>query len=257
VQTLHDLIPLVFDDAELAGERRRWRRQAPRYRAADRIIAISRYTADEGISVLGLDAKRIEVIPHGVGPEFRPPSERVPTLPPYLLSVGEYSRRKGYPEAFAVSGGIADLGYPHVLRVCGRIAPWVRPSVEAVLAKAPRPDRIELVGYVDDLVSQYQRASILLVTSRYEGFGLPILEAMACGTPVVAFANSSITEVVGDAGILVPDGDVRTMITAVRGLLDNREQWNELSERGLDRAATFTWKRSVAAHADVYRSAAA
>jgi glycosyltransferase involved in cell wall biosynthesis len=253
VQTLHDVIPLVFDDAELEAERHWWRRHAPRVRRADAIVTVSRHTAEVGIETLGLDARRIEVIPHGVGPEFRPPTAPRRAEPPYLLSVGEYSRRKGYPEAFAVIAALAERGDPHTLRVSGRIAPWVRPALDAVLGSAPRPDRVELLGFVDDLVSQYQNASLLLVTSRYEGFGLPIIEAMACGTPVVAFANSAIPEVLGDAGVLVPDGDVGAMVSAVRGVLDQPARWQELSARGIERARSFTWERSVAAHVEVYR----
>jgi glycosyltransferase involved in cell wall biosynthesis len=253
VQTLHDLIPLVYDDAELAVERRWLRRQIRRYRAADAVIAVSRYTAQQGIALLGLDPRRVEVIPHGVDSAFRPGPERRDAEPPSLLMVGEYSKRKGYAEAFAAIGALADRGYPHVLRTSGRIAPWVAPITDALRAQASHPERIELLGFVDDLVGEYQRASVVIVPSRYEGFGLPVLEAMACGTPVVAFANSSVTEVVGDAGVLVTDGDVAGLVAAISSLLDDPERWSELEARGRERAATFTWERSAAAHAELYR----
>ena len=255
VQTLHDVIPLVFDDPELTAERRRWRRHAARLRRAAAVIAVSRHTAEVGMASLGLDPRRIEVVPHGVGAEFTPgprDAER-----PYVLMVGEYSRRKGYPEAFAVAGALAELGYPHGLRVGGRIAPWVRPAVESLRAAAPVPERIALLGFVEDLVREYQRADVLVMTSRYEGFGLPVLEAMACGTPVVAFANSSLTEVVGDGGVLVADGDVPAMVAAVRSLLDDPARWSELSERGLERARGCSWERSAAAHAELFLRVAA
>ena len=252
VQTLHDVIPLVFDDPELAVERRRWHRHARRYRAADAVVAVSRYSADAGISALGLDPRRVEVIPHGVDPRFHPPEAGRDARAERLLLVSEYSRRKGYPEAFATIGALAELGYPHRLRVTGRIAPWVRPAVDGVVASAPAPDRIELLGYVDDLGAEYQRAQVLIMSSRYEGFGFPVLEAMACGTPVVAFANSSLVEVVGDAGILVPDGDVPELTRAVRSVLDDEHRWHELSARGLERVRHFSWQKSVDAHAQVY-----
>jgi glycosyltransferase involved in cell wall biosynthesis len=252
VQTLHDVIPLVFDDPELAVERRRWRRHAERYRRASAVIAVSRHTADLAVSILGLDPRRIEVIRHGVDPRFKPGDRSAACEAPSMLMVGEYSRRKGYREGFAVAGALAELGYPHRLRVVGRIAPWVRPAVESLVANAPVAERIELLGFVEDVVGEYQRAELLLMTSRYEGFGFPVLEAMACGTPVVAFANSSITEVVGDAGILVDDGDVPAMATAVRSVCDDRALWDELSRRGIERAAEFSWERSARAHADVY-----
>lgn len=250
VQTLHDVIPLVFDDPDLEPERRRWRRQAARYRRADMVIAVSRYTADVGASVLGLERRRLEVIPHGVGGEFEPPTEGSERRD--LLMVGEYSRRKGFAEAFAVTAALAELGYSQRLRVAGRIAPWVRPAVQQIKGASAMPDRIKLLGFVDDLVAEYRRAQVLIMSSRYEGFGLPVLEAMACGTPVVSFANSSLTEVVGDAGILVADGDVSEMTRAVRSLLDDPMRWREYSARGLDRAAHFGWSRSIAAHAELF-----
>jgi glycosyltransferase involved in cell wall biosynthesis len=256
VQTLHDVIPLVFDDPELATERRRWERHARRCRTASAIIAVSRHTADVAVSALGLDPRRIEVIHHGVSPRFTPGDRSGTGDAPSLLMVGEYSRRKGYREAFAVAGALAELGYPHRLRVVGRIAPWVRPALDALVAAAPAPDRIELLGFVEDVVAEYRRAEVLVMTSRYEGFGFPVLEAMACGTPVVAFANSSIIEVVGDGGILVDDGDVPAMATAVRSVCDDPALWHELSQRGIERAAEFSWQRSARAHAEVYRRCA-
>jgi glycosyltransferase involved in cell wall biosynthesis len=110
---------------------------------------------------------------------------------------------------------------------------------------------VEIRGFVDDLVGEYQRASLLIVTSRYEGFGLPILEAMACGTPVVAFSNSAIAEVVGDAGVLVDDGDAAQMAGAVREILADESRQDELRHRGIERAREFTWERSARAHADL------
>lgn len=257
IQTLHDVIPLVFDAADLADERHRWIRQAVRYRRADRVISVSRHTADHAVSVLGLDARRIEVIPHGVSPEFQPAQEPGGAEPPYVLFVGEYSERKGYPEAFEVIGTLAEFGYRHRLHVAGRIAPWHRPRLEQLLAEARAPDRIALLGFVENLVGQYQQAELLIMPSRYEGFGFPILEAMACGIPVVAFSNSSITEVVGDAGILIPDGDVPAMARAVKSILDDPAKRMELSLRGLQRARLFSWDRSVAQHAALYREVAA
>jgi glycosyltransferase involved in cell wall biosynthesis len=111
-----------------------------------------------------------------------------------------------------------------------------------------------MLDFVDDLASVYRRADVFLYTSRYEGFGLPALEAMASGTPVVAFANSAIPEVVEDGGLLVPDGDVRAMVDGVRSLMDDRSRRDEIRSRGLERAKQFSWDRSVAIHADVYRS---
>jgi glycosyltransferase involved in cell wall biosynthesis len=94
-----------------------------------------------------------------------------------------------------------------------------------------------------------------VVTSRHEGFGLPALEAMACATPVVAFDNTAIPEVVGDGGTLVSDGDVGALVGAVRAVIDDDEVRRSHVTRGLARAALFSWRRSAEAHAAVYRAA--
>jgi alpha-1,3-rhamnosyl/mannosyltransferase len=253
VQTLFDLIPLVFPDPALSAERRRWRVLGHRYRNAARVIAISRYTADEGIRLLDLDPARVVVAHLGVDPIFSPDGTEPDSDPPYLLMVSEYSLRKGYREGLQVIAALADLGYPHRLKIAGRIAPWVKPAVAAVVEAAPRPDRVDLEGFVPDLAALYRRADVFLGSSRYEGFGLPALEAMASGTPVVAFANSSTPEIVGDGGILVSDGIVPALVGAVRSVLDDPSKRNEVRERGLERAKCFTWQRCADLHAEVYR----
>lgn len=255
VQTLLDVIPLVVDDPDLAPLKARWRRFGPRYRDADAVIAISRHAADEGIRVLGLDPRRVHVAPLAVGPEFTPgPSVRPD--PPYLLVVGEFSARKGFAEAFAVIAALADAGYPHTLKLAGRVHDWQRAALDRLLATATRPDRVEVLGFAADLPALYRGADAVLVPSRYEGFGLPALEAMACGAPVVAFANSALTEVVGAGGILVADGDVGAMVTAVRSLLDSDRRVDELREAAVERSGAFSWARTAALHAEVYRAVA-
>jgi glycosyltransferase involved in cell wall biosynthesis len=128
--------------------------------------------------------------------------------------------------------------------------------VQAMLTRAPRPDRIQLLGYVDDLAELYRGASALVFTSRAEGFGLPILEAMACGTPVVAFSNTSIPEVAGDAAVLVPDGDVAAMVAGVRHVLDDPVYASDRREAGLRQAARFRWDDAVARYVEIFVDAA-
>lgn len=251
VQTLHDLIPLVYDDPVMSVLKKRFERFGSRYRRADAVIAVSRHAADEGIRLYHLDPSRVEVIHHGVGPQFSADA-RVPADPPYLSMVAEFSKRKGFDLAFSIVAQLAEAGYPHRLVVAGRVPPWYRDEFEVLVAAAARPDRVELLGFVEDLPSVYRGSAVHLITSRYEGFGFPALEAMACGVPVVAFANSSIPEVVGDAGVLVPDGDVAAMVAAVRAILGDPARAAELSEAGVDRARQFTWAASAARHVEIY-----
>ncbi len=261
VQTLHDVIPLVVNDPALEEVRRRWMRFGPRYRNADAVIAISRHAADDGIRFLGLDPGRVHVVYHGVDPMFAPAcpgaegAEKVGEVP-YLLVVSEFSRRKGFAEAFAVISALADAGYPHILKVAGQVHDFGRDELSRLHAHTGRPDRVEILGFVDDLPALYRGAGALLVTSRYEGFGLPAVEAMASGVPVVAFANSALTEIVTGGGWLVADGDVEAMVKAVRTLLDSPDTAEEWRQKGLARAMDFTWSKSAARHVDVYLSVA-
>ena len=258
LQTIHSMIPLVYDHPLLAEDRRHWEAIAPRVRQASLVLAVSEDTARSAVELLGLDRDRVRVTPLGVDDRFRPPAVRAAPDPPYLLYVGEYGPWKGYAEAFEVIGGLADEGFPHRLRVAGRLAPWVESQVRRLVEESPHPDRIDLLGYVsrDDLVDQYAGAAALLFTSRCEGFGLPPLESMACGTPVLAFDNTAAPEVTGGGGVLVADGDTAEMTRRAAEVLTDGDRWRELAEGGLRHAAQFTWARCAKLHASAYAEVA-
>lgn len=254
IQTLHDLTPLTWPHPMLARERRRWIRFGPRLRQAAAVAAVSRFSADEAVRHLGLDPARVTVIPLGVDPAVFRPSQSPPADPPYLLHVAAWGPHKGFDEALAVIAGLAELGLPHRLMLAGPRDRWMDSHVEAAVRASPRPDRVRAAGYVQDLPAVYRGATALLMTSRCEGFGLPVLEAMACGTPVLAFANSALPEVVGSAGVLVPDGDIEAMVRAARDLLTSATQRKELAAAGLARAATFRWEDMGAAYRQLAES---
>ncbi|MEY2477439.1 MAG: hypothetical protein QOG87_2754 [Actinomycetota bacterium] len=256
VQTLHDVIPIAYDHPKYRGERRRWKARGRRIRAATAVIAISEYTARDGVRLLGLERDRIHVAYNGVDSSFRP-AERAPEPdPPYLLYVSEYGPHKGFAEAFCVIAALADAGLPHRLKMVGKMGPRAEMRVRSILDPTPHPERVDLLNHVsaEELRSLYQGASLLAMTSRYEGFGLPVLEAMASGTPVVSFDNSALPEVVGSAGILVHDGDVAAFAEACRSVLASPGRREALAGAGLEWAARFTWDASAAAHAEVFRS---
>jgi glycosyltransferase involved in cell wall biosynthesis len=255
VQTLLDVIPLVIDAPDQAALRARWARFGPRYRHADAVVAISRHAAREGTRLLGLDPSRVRVAHCGVDPQYLSGEAEgdAPEGRPYILMVGEYSQRKGFAEGFAVADALVEAGYPHRLLVAGQIHPWARDELASLHAATRHPDRIELLGFVSNLVPLYSHADCLIMPSRYEGFGLTCLEAMATGTPVVSFDNSSLTEVVAGAGILVPDGDAEAMTEAVRSVLGDVRRAAEMAEEGRRHARTFTWSASAAIHAEVFR----
>jgi glycosyltransferase involved in cell wall biosynthesis len=263
VQMVHDVIPLVVHDPAFAADARRWQRIGPRVRAADIVCTNSQCTASDATRLLGIDPNRIRVAPLGVDARFSPggttsaasDAHAQPSGVPYLLFVGEYGPHKGFAEAFGVIDALVDAGLSHRLTMAGRLAPWHEPTVRALLARASHPERVDLGGYVDDIVATYRNAAALVVTSRYEGFCLPALEAMACGTPVIAFDNSALPEVVGNAGVLVPDGDVAAFARAVRAVLTNDARRSELAEQGIARAREFTWERCADVHVDALRTA--
>jgi glycosyltransferase involved in cell wall biosynthesis len=256
VQTVHSLIPLQYPHPELAAERARWARISPRLREADRVIAVSADTAAAVVRLLRVPADRVVVAHLGVDAAFTPG----PPVhgEPYVLYVGEYGPWKGFAEAFAVADGLAAAGLPHRLRMAGRLAPWTEPVVRDVLSRARHPERVDLLGYRsrEELVDLYRGAAALVMTSRCEGFGLPVVEAMACGVPVVGFANSSLVEVIGEGGVQVPDGDVNAMTEALVGLLRDPAEAATVGRRGLAWSARFSWSECAAAHARVYREAA-
>ena len=257
VQTLHDLTPLVFAHPLLTRDAARWRRRAPALRRADAVIADSASSAEQGVRLLGLDAARVHVVHLGVDPVFTPAPGLGPDREaPYVLSVSSWGPHKGFREAAQVLDRLVEAGLPHRLRVLGRQDPWMRAHLEEDLATARHRDRIDVVGWVPDLAAQYHAADALLVTSRAEGFGLPAAEAIACGTPVVAFDNTSLPEVVGGAGVLVPDGDVVAFADAVVDVLTTPGRRAELVEAALAEAARFRWSDAVQAHHDVYASVA-
>lgn len=248
VETIFDLIPLTHGNDELRNERRRWRRVGARMRRADALIATSSYTASEAIKLLDVDPQRVYVAHLAAAPEFSPPIDRSSAARTSLLFVGGSEKRKRLDHAMAVASLVRDAGFEHRLRVCG-------PS--GLVPTTVDRDHVEVAGRVNDIAAEYRRAAVLLVTSAAEGFGLPAVEAMACGTPVVAYANTATTEVVGTGGALVPDGDIAAMASAVTELLESEPRWAEASERALARASAFDWRRCAEIHADVYRDVAA
>ncbi|HEV3233695.1 MAG TPA: glycosyltransferase family 1 protein [Candidatus Dormibacteraeota bacterium] len=255
IQTMHD----ATEHPSLVADRERWRRLATRICSAAAIITPSEYARRVVVELLGCDPGQVHAVHHGVDARFRPEPSVRDEGDPYILMVSEYGPWKGYPEAFQVASHLRSAGLPHRLKVVGRLAAWVRPQVERLVAESGASERIDLLDYVPEqhLARVYQGASALVVTSHMEGFGLPLVEAMASGVPVVGFDNTAIPEVVGDGGVIVPDGNVSAMTEEILALLRDQSRWLALSESGLRRAQAFDWRRSAERHIRLYLEVAA
>ena len=261
VQTVADLIPLARRESAYDAERRRWQRWAPRIRSADAVVTFSRFSAGELAEHMGVDPAKVTVVPLAPSSRFRPAECGAGGFgqtgtSPYVLSVGEYAPHKGYAELAGLAEALRSAGLPHRVVVTGQLAPQWDRDRERELSRAggAARERIDLAGFVPDLVSLYQGAAVVVSTSRAEGFGLPLVEAMACGAPVVAFANTAVPEVVGDGGVLVADGDVAAMAAAVSRVVTDDGAATQARQAALRRAAAFSWAATVSAHLEVYRS---
>ncbi len=223
------------------------------------VFAISDYTRDDLLACRpDLDPAQVTVIPLAAGPSFRPCSDMaarqavrakyaIPPEVPYVLSLATLEVRKNLDrvvEAF-VRRLERQLSSPMHLVLAG-MSGWKLEQLEAALeAAGPWRQRIVLTGFVEDedLSALYSDALCFVYLSRYEGFGLPPLEAMACGTPVICADNSSLPEVVGDAGILLDADDVEGVAAAIEGLEASAPERARLSQAGIARAERFSWER--------------
>ncbi|HKF74957.1 MAG TPA: glycosyltransferase family 1 protein [Candidatus Dormibacteraeota bacterium] len=251
VATAHDLIPWALGGPALLGERTRWWVGRRLLRRADLVIVPSEATGRDATRLAGVAGDRLEVIPEGVAAGFAPAegaaerlAERHGLSGPFLLFVGALDVRKD-PRAL--------LRAWRVGRAAGADAALVLAGAAGSQAPADLGG-VRLLGYVDNatLVDLYSAAACLVFPSRYEGFGLPLLEAMACGCPVVAYRNSSLPEVAGDAAVLVDDGDADALGQAAASVVMDPNRAARLRKAGLARAAEFSWLRCARATVAVY-----
>jgi len=263
VVTIHDLGYLHEPDAHPPRQRRmldlttRWSA-----RVATRIIAVSESTRRDLVDRYAVPPTTIEVVPLGVSRTFRPQraneTQRVRALynlpDSFVLAVGTIHPRKNLA---VLTEAMATLS-PLPLVVAGKPG-WLADQVMCDLAEPIGAGRVRMLGYVPDgdLPALYGAASCVAFVSRFEGFGLPAIEAMACGTPVVASNRGALPEVVGEAGLVVDADHPGQIALAIRSIVDDPDVHTRLSEAGLKRASRYTWRHTAEATLRVLREVAA
>lgn len=233
-------------------------------RTAARVLTDSEFSAGEIAAAYQIPRERITVAPLGVSDRFAPvdrPNETLPAgiAPPFLLHVGDLHERRNLPlVVHALLAAQRRPGMPPLSLVLAGVDRGVGDKLRAYARAAESPEAVVCLGPVTDsqLLSLYRGAAALVYPSRYEGFGLPVLEAMACGTPVIASRAASIPEVLGDAGVLLDPDDEAGWAEAIAKVVNDEWQRGQMREAGLTRAREFTWARTASITLGVYRQLA-
>lgn len=249
VATFHDLFVLTGEYSTPEFRTRFTRQARDAAERADAIIAVSAFTRSQVIDLLHVDPARVYVVHHGI--RKLPPCAAAVVREPVILNVGAIQKRKNIArliEAFET----VDPAWKLVL--AGSNGFGAAEILERIAA-SPARARILTTGYIspDQLAQWYSRASIFAFPSQDEGFGMPVLEAMAAGIPVVTSNSSALPEVAGDAALLIDPANTGALAHALRELTVNVDLRESLILRGIERGRTFSWEKAVRETWDVYR----
>ena len=272
VVTIHDLIPLILPAYRGGLLARLYTSMvAASARGAAAVITDSDHSRQDILARLGLPPEQVTSIPLAAGDEYHPrpavqlddPIRKKYKLPiEYVLYLGGFDVRKNIEnliKAFTyVKTGTGDM-YPLVL--AGRLPARKSPrfaDVHSLITQMDVADVVQIIGEVDDAdkPALYRMANCFVFPSRYEGFGLPVLEAMACGTPVVTSTESSLPEIVGDAAFTIAPDDARHLGGSILATLIQENVSRDLKEKGLARSRLFSWERTARETLAIYQSVA-
>ena len=265
--TVYDLIALLHPQT-VSLRARLFFRVATRLAlaAADRVITISASARDDLLAHFPVDPSRVTSIPLAAHPRFRPqPADEIArvrakyNLPDrYIFYLGINKPHKNLPRLVEAYAHLRNTQYAirnTPLLIAGA---WDTRYPESQSLAAPLDDAVRFLGPVDDadLPALHSGATLFVFPSLYEGFGLPVLEAMACGAPVVCGNRSSLPQAAGDAALLVDPTDTDAIAAAMRRVVEDDDLQRSLSEKSLAQAATFSWRRTAAETLAVYREMA-
>ena len=247
VVTFHDLFVMTGDYSTPEFRARFTAQARDAARRADSIIAVSEFTKRQVVSLLGVPEARVRVVYHGARQLAFPNIAREPVI----LHVGALQARKNIARLVEAFESLDERWRLALIGAAGFGAAEILERI----ARSPARSRIEMPGYVTpaELAAWYARATVFAFPSLDEGFGMPLLEAMATGTPIVTSNRSALPEVAGDAALLVDPEDTARLAEALRQLTGDRELREELARRGKVRVQTLTWENAVRETWDVYR----
>lgn len=255
IVTLHDAFAFVTPHTHNRLDNWRYRVQLPyAARAATAVVTVSQCSKRDLSHYLHIPDEHIHVIAEGVDTRFSPVADdrrreavlaRYGIKPPYLLYVGGISARKNIVRLIEAAV-LVRRRHPEIRLVLAGSKQWRTASIDRALARADLDDTVYCTGYVDDddLPSLYSGAEVFVFPSLYEGFGLPVLEAMARGVPVATSARGSLAEVAGDAAYVFDPTDVGAIRSAIERLLSDPAEAERLRAAGRARAAAFSWDRT-------------
>jgi len=250
VLTIHDLSPLRAAEWNMPASAKRIARRLPRMIARSRVVVVpSERVRQEVLEHFRVSADKVFVTPLAPSAVFQPPSERCPlpkpTHPPCILFVGKREPRKNLPRllrAFAATRKLSD----QVMVLAGTPGP-IEQQIQKDLVTLGLQSRVWITGPCSEeaLAELYGQARLVVYPSLYEGFGLPVLEAMACGAPVLTSRNTACADVAGDAAYLVDAESEEELTAGMEAVLGDSDLTASLRRKGLERARQFSWKRTA------------